>query len=565
MNGTLRGGLLVLVLASGLLAASYGALGAGRLHLLGLGGTLNDQAGYVTTARNLAEGGGLSATMIYPSLLAQGARKGHLYMPGHYGALAASYRLLGAGPLASQAPALAAFIVTALLVYLIGVRLAGPGEGLAASVLWMLWPANALYAVTAMMEGPVVAATALALALFLATPARWRPAAGPVVLVIPFLFRETTALLAVPMAIFIARDGPRPRPGRAAAFLGGAVVVLGLVYRSDLSAGRGSLLAGNLFRADPDRLYAGSSPWPEVPPSPSEWAAAVASNGWRNARTLAVVLLKGGAGCRPVERLSLGLLALLHAAGAAGLAARGDGVTPSDDRSRMRRAFLAAALAFGAANLAFVALLYEVAYFRGLRLLMVAAPPACVAAAVGVGRWAGPIRRPILVGAAVLAAAALVAFEALALAPALAEGDAREDEGLARIEALGHDDATLLVCDLNLAARYVVEHAPTRWSFVPHDRAALDLLAGRFRVGTMILDDDQARRLGGGEGPLPGFREVGPIVIGGRRYRAYRPLDALPFVGHVRQNQTGRPGSPDRGRRGGGRRPASPNPRRPAG
>src|SRR5262249_3929997 len=161
------------------------------LHLTGLGGSLNDQVGYITTARKLAETGRLSSSCHYPSLLSQQTTKDYLYMPGFYCLLAGSYRLFGYGVLQSELPSLVCCAASTLLTYRVAPRVYGRRVGLLASLLVAAYPPHLVFAFTAMMETPVVAAAMAALCAFVYLPRERRPYLTPLVLIIPFLFRET--------------------------------------------------------------------------------------------------------------------------------------------------------------------------------------------------------------------------------------------------------------------------------------------------------------------------------------------------------------------------------------
>ena len=84
------GGLVVAAVAVLVRGVSTLAYRPGGIHLARY---LNDQLGYVTTARWLADTGELRSHLIYPAHLED--PRWRLYLPGHYVALAASFREAG--------------------------------------------------------------------------------------------------------------------------------------------------------------------------------------------------------------------------------------------------------------------------------------------------------------------------------------------------------------------------------------------------------------------------------------------------------------------------------------
>ena len=65
-----------------------------------------------------------------------------------------------------------------------------------------------------------------------------------------------------------------------------------------------------------------------------------------------------------------------------------------------------------------------------------------------------------------------------------------DQQMLTQVEAVRHDDRTLLVCHPTLGLVYVLRHYPVKWSFVPANDRTLQLLASRYRIGTIIQDAD---------------------------------------------------------------------------
>ena len=112
-------GLGVVVLGVLLLVLQSGPFHLDQLHV----DDLNDQVGYITTARRWVETGHLSSHLVYPAYVEQESFR--FYMPGHYAALAFAYLLGGDGPLVWRMPGMISFVVIGLGVYVAATRLYG--------------------------------------------------------------------------------------------------------------------------------------------------------------------------------------------------------------------------------------------------------------------------------------------------------------------------------------------------------------------------------------------------------------------------------------------------------
>ena len=73
--------------------------------------------------------------------------------------------------------------------------------------VFLLFPANIVYAVTAMSETTLIAAALVAFAIFVHLPFKWRVGMGPLLLVLPLIVRETGIVIAIPFAFMIWAGG----------------------------------------------------------------------------------------------------------------------------------------------------------------------------------------------------------------------------------------------------------------------------------------------------------------------------------------------------------------------
>ena len=191
---------LVLWLQSGLFDPS-------RLHVHS---AFVDQGGYITTARHLLDTGEIESWLVYPAHVGKEAWR--QYMPGHYICLALAYKTLGFSAFSSQLPNLIGFVLTCLGGFWIANHCYGKRAAWVTALLLAAFPASLNYAFTAMSELTFTAAGAVAIVGFLLAPQRLRPWLTPLLLALPFLFRETGALFVIPLGLVIAVLTPTSRP-----------------------------------------------------------------------------------------------------------------------------------------------------------------------------------------------------------------------------------------------------------------------------------------------------------------------------------------------------------------
>ena len=238
------GAAVSVILGVAILAAGSRLVNTHELHFWG---ALNDQIGYITVARNMLTNGTVQGDSILPSTLWQKKSRYVLYMPGHSATIALSYRLFGIGPLQSIIPNLLSFLIAIMAVYFIGARIYSPASGLVASLLFALFPPALFFAYTAMAELTFVAVFMTGVAVFLYLPDRLRPWLGPFCMALPFLFRETAALIVIPLGLYYWLEGRKQPSWRPWIFVALSVLMLIVIFRMDFSAGRPSLLKANVF------------------------------------------------------------------------------------------------------------------------------------------------------------------------------------------------------------------------------------------------------------------------------------------------------------------------------
>lgn len=482
--------LILLSAAIGCLLVTATLVDAPDLNVRGLRETLNDQVGYISVARNLVDTGQMHSNVVYPSFLGQSASKDYLYMPGHYLALAAAFRVFGAGPIQSLLPSMLAYIAASVALFTGVLRTHGRRQALAASLLFVFFPANIVYALTAMSEMTLVAAAAVAFAIFVHLPTRMRPWFGPCLLLLPLLFRETGLAVAIPMAAIMFLRGSRGLHLRATlGFLALSAIVALLFLRSDVAAGRPSLFLVNIFSPDIGSVYEDAFAAQQIHPSLIDWAHALETKLLMNAGDLVRLLwllpwmmvrhAQLPTGDAALEWTSIALIGFSVPIG----------VIAS---LRRRDALVLGTLGLQATLALAVVLLYSVVDFRGLRIMLLAVPFGCATIVISGNQLIQGSPRlarvqhgkffpfALLFGLAGMA----LACAALAPNPAVRALVASDTEFL---ESLGNADGSMLVSPWRMSLDYVHKHQAVQWSFIPANRATLHLLNSTHPIETVVL------------------------------------------------------------------------------
>lgn len=462
-----------------------------RLHIE----QLNDQVGYITTARWLADTGELRSQLIYPTFIKDFDKENwRPYMPGHYWALAASYLLFGDGPLQWRLPNLVSFLVISVCVFLSGRLLYGATAGFVAAFLFMVFSANVYYAFTAMSDPTFIAVSMLAFTIFLhlKRPLLWMP----LLLAPPFLFRELAALLVIPMLLV---RWSRAHAKRVAPFLVSTLcsaAVLWLLNAWQIAAGKQSpahpfvwLRAGINYN---DPVLDASIP----PFGGSEYLLATLANLGRNLELLSIRLSwsVGRSWELSVEQVQLVLILISLAWG---ISRRRSDLFP-----------LGAGL-LGAAVFTLM-MLFHVSYgsvvFRHLLFTVPFSAIATASAAISVAApWAARLRargRGGIVRLAGIAAVLLALGIGHVGVVAMAKDLTTETEPIATqlLERLDIDPDKLLVSPPWIALDYVQKHYPVRWCFVPANEESLRLVAAHYEIGTLIVPKASVGRVYSREG-----------------------------------------------------------------
>lgn len=439
----------------------------------------NDQVGYLTTARWLAETGELRSHLIYPAYVSEPGWR--LYMPGIYCVLAVGHILFGDGPIAWRMPSLLSFIVATVGVFLIGRRFYGRLSGVVAALLFALFPPITVFAFTAMPQLPFTAAGVTAFCIFAYLSPRLRPLFVPPLLVIPFLFRETGALLVIPMALVVIGDrGGRGWMTLLASGLA-AVALLSGVLAWQTASGKASLPLG--------RAMGGTFNYDDAfPPAPPPVAFSTLRDGLgrnisRNMEMLGRRLDRRDNVVVPLAVLCVVAVIALVRGATRDADGKGDPLA-----SGAGFLFIAAVVV--------VTALYTWHLYRGMRavlftwpLLAVSIAPWIVSTLERSGRMLE--KRVSKLAAVVPAILFLILTLWVAhwgsLRLARAFDPTAGKQVVALMESFNLTDSGVLVAPPSFSLDYVLRHYPIRYSFIPRNDETLRLLAAKHSIQAVIV------------------------------------------------------------------------------
>lgn len=468
----------------GLLAGAVLSLGAlfidlERLHFGQYDQHLVDQVYYISAARNFAETGVLSSNVILSSTVYQNTSKNYLYMPGHYTALAASYHLFGYGIVQSYLPSLLAFVLASVCVFLIAAKVYDHRIGLLSAALFICFPPNMVYAFSAMAEMTVIFASALIFCIFIYLPPRLQPYIGPFLLAIPFVFRETTAFLVVPLALLILFGSERRNIREASIFVVATIALLGVVFTSDISAGRPSLFRANMFDDSASVIHNDAIEQMAMSPHIADWLAAILHKAQKNMFALidAVIHLES------LFDVPLVLFILFTMVGSLlyGLF--------------RKKLFPVAAGSLTLVTLMFVITLYSFFPYRGLRVMLFTYPFLAIVLAYFLKKMIsadGFVKRyfhaaftPHILSCAVLIVLSISCFRIMQ--EKYSSLDYIEDENIIFLEAVGYDDGRMFLSPIVMSLGFALKHHPLSWASAPANIGTMELMAAKYNIGTAVL------------------------------------------------------------------------------
>ncbi len=238
--------LIIVLLSISFLLISSSFLWTGHLHTYAIDLTMNDQIGYVTTARNIAEEGKYESSVYYPGKIPYYKNHNVLYMPGNYYIRAAFFYLFGYSVFIAILPNLLSFIGSVILLFLIAKKFFDIKTAYLTVLLFMLFPPFVLYAFSAMQEMLFVFACLVSFYIFVRLPQKTRYVYGGLTVLLPFLIRETAAFMIFGFAIMIFFEHKKGRYYKVITFILISSTLLLLSYSLPQVANKVPLFWGRL-------------------------------------------------------------------------------------------------------------------------------------------------------------------------------------------------------------------------------------------------------------------------------------------------------------------------------
>lgn len=479
---------ILLMLAVAMLLVAMPVVNPSRFHVSLLHTAFNDQVGYVTAARSLLDGGHIRPHVLLTSALWREPliQNHQIYQPGHFALLAAAYRAFGYGVWQSFLPNLLGYVLTTLGAYALARRAGGRVAGYLAALAWLAFPPGLLFAWSAMAELTFIAAATLALVAFLALPDRLRPLGGPLLLLLPFLIRDTGCFLAAPMTAVIVygeRGERRDRPARGAGLLF-LLLSVGLcltLYQTRVCQPRTTTMPGFLLERTEVVIYQDAVRQRELSRAPiSAYVAALQSTADQNQFQFQERL----AGADPGLNIDVGRPEL-----SALLAVLALTVLSFLEALRGRRPLAQGISVTLLCSELLVLFAYEVFHLRGLRMVLFPIPAVLAILAAGL---AGPRQHRAVPALALALCVGGLCLSQLHLRESYRDGaatDRRDDNNTAFLESLKHDERTLLVAPYALSFDYYLRHYPVDGAYLPANRETLHLMLQHYTVGTMVLPE----------------------------------------------------------------------------
>ncbi len=453
------------------------------------GATLSDQVNYLTCAKNILSNNSLASNSIYPSFLNQSFNSMYFYMPGHCLSLALSMWLFGEGPWQIMLPGLVGLWIAIFSLFFIGKRFSTPTVGLAAAITFALQAEVLFQSATTMSELTTLASVLLSLAFFSYLPQVPINGPGqrslhkiwliPLFLIVPFLFRETNALL-VFVFIGIAFSEKSETNIKIAdlikVFLTSVAVLL-LIYKLPVLK-RPSLMMGFLWEGGVFKpTYLDAFRFQHFSPTISEWFAVLTKTFQNNCiRTFEAANWKnfvhGESSSVYVTIFFLTIFTVIFGA--------------------LRRNYLYV----GIAIYSFVhSLFIYTLYYPNIRFSFI---PLSLLSISSIAIFNSIPMKRVKVGS-LLVILALIAFPSQlnkvykminGFMPMIAE----KENCTKWLDELHIDPNGILISPESQCQDYILHKFPMKWSFIPQDMQTFKLLEQRYKIGTVILFEDHPLR-----------------------------------------------------------------------
>ncbi len=450
-------------------------LWTGHLNTSGLGGSMNDQPGYIVTARNIAEHGRFESTIYYPAKVPYYKSHNVPYMPGNYYIRALFFYIFGYSLFVSFLPNLLAFIGSSLLLFLIADRIFGRTTAYLATVLFMIFPPLTLYAFSAMMENVFIFACLLSFYFFIRMPEKLRYILGVLPLLPAVLIRETAIFMIFGYAAMIFLSESRKAHWKSIIFVVVSLAVILLLFQIPPMSDRPPTFYARLINTF-SLHYTDAYALQNISFSAFDTIRLVAHHFLQNVSYLLTKLasLSWGMGFT-FFMIVIALLVVAVIVAVRGL-------------SRNKQ-FAYFAIVTAIAELLAIFLFYDYYDYTGIRLSLFWLPfLLCIlfdAVVSGKSSWAGA--EGTVVGISLVSSALLFFIYLGDVSQNYAEADAFDRQCNNLLKSVVTSDVNFFAAPFYLSLDYVYESYPVKWSFLPDNEKTLKLLARKYPVDLLVV------------------------------------------------------------------------------
>jgi 4-amino-4-deoxy-L-arabinose transferase-like glycosyltransferase len=390
-------------------------------------------------------------------------------MPGYPLALAISYWFFGYGTIESQFPNMVAYIVSCLLVFQLTKEHFGRKAAWFSAFLFILFPLNLYFPFIVMLEMFFVAVSLLAFYIFTHLKEGQRWFLGPWLVAVPFLVRETGALLVVPMALYIIWPDIRRHWKETTAFIAATILLLVALYLSPVASGRISLFYN----------FAGLPLYDDIAKSSFSLTILEMVRLLFHRIITNIFLLSNELKLEDILYLSLVLISIPVSF-----------VNARFDKKNYR--FAIATVGFVITSFAVLFTFYEITSFRGVRSMMFTMPYAIIMIGAMLSYLADRLPQKLKFVPLAVELLLLVVFVGQNLYVLDVYNNSMREENFEEasvpfIVSLSHDDQRVLVAPLHLAVNYTKNHFPVKLAFVPVSKRGFEALISKYDVGTIVL------------------------------------------------------------------------------
>ena len=483
------------------------------LHIFGLDHSFNDQVAYVDAARHLLYEGRLTTGIMYPSTLKQDYSHNYMYGPGYATVVAASIWLFGDGVYQVIFPNILAYLISVILVFLIGSRLTTQTTGIFSALIFALFPANVVYATSAMSELTFLCIALLAFYLFLRLPADKRFYIGPLLLIFPFLFRETVCFLVIPMAFVILGSYQNRLQGLVVAtvFLVLSFITLLWIYQWEWLGDRPSLLWQNLLATTFADKYSNAFFELVLPQSLNAWIRIFVAHAKESVSGLFDLLAMGLSSFQSLclyMLISPAIFVLFF-------------WWPQNYMKRLKYAYLALVfvLSFG------LSFFYSWNEFIGVRIMLLTLPFASIVVAVSINQLVSKIKsnRRYIVALSLGLAYVLISKDGVYMgAKKVTDNDDHLETVEKIIQVIDPSVNGVFIAPYTVGSVFQYQTYPVLWSFIPANAKTFVLLDRTYPISTVLLPLHDVSKFGSAILRESGLRQTKVLKIGKVDYVVFK-------------------------------------------